>query len=94
MDTESRTAAFDPSTHEPGPVALLIRSDILQKYLSDHDLELCWAITGEKQTIGSVGQLYGWLELRGVFVYRDGTPDGRTSANYKSPSPDVPVLTE
>ena len=86
VDTDSELAAFDPSLHEPGPGALLIRSDILEKYLSDHDLELCWAIIGEKQTIGSVGQPYGWVEVQGAFSYRDGTLDGGTRAEYKPPS--------
>ena len=94
VDTDSEVAAFDPSVHEPGPGALLIRSDILEKYLSDHDLELCWAIIGEKQTTGSVGQPYGWIEMQGAFSYRDGTPDGMTSAEYKQPSPEPPVLAE
>ena len=30
---------------------------------------------------------YGWLELRGAFAFRNGRPDGRTSAAYKQPSP-------
>ena len=94
VDTDSELAAFDPSVHEPGPGALLIRSDILEKYLSDHDLELCWAIIGEKQTTGSVGQPYGWIEVQGAFSYRDGTPDGRTSAEYKQPSHDMSALKE
>ena len=94
VDTESKLAALDPSVHEPGPGALLIRSDILEKYLSDQDLELCWAIIGEKQTIGSVGQPYGWTEVQGAFSYRDGTPNGRTSAEYKQPSHGRSTLTE
>ena len=94
VDTNTQLAAFDPSAHEMGPGALLIRADILEKYLSDHDLELCWAIMGEKQTIGSVGQPYGWIEVRGAYAYRDGTPDGRTNAEYRQPSPDMSALTE
>ena len=35
---------------------------------------------------------YGWLELRGAFAFRNGRPDGRTSAEYKQPSPDAPAL--
>ena len=89
VDSDLEVAAFDPSAHQPGPGALLIRSDILEQYLSDNDLELCWAITGEKQTIGSVNHPHGWLELRGAFKYRDGTPDGRTTAEYKQPPPDM-----
>ena len=35
---------------------------------------------------------YGWLELRGAFAFRNGKPDGRTSAEYKQPSPDAPAF--
>ena len=94
VDRNSEVVAFDPSVHELGPGALLIRSDILEKYLSDHDLELCWAITGGKQAIGTFGQPYGWLQLQGAFAYRDGTLDGRTNAEYKQPSPNMPVSTD
>ena len=94
VDTGSRLAAYDPSTHEPGPSALLIRSDVLENYLSDHDLELCWAVIGEKQTIGSVGQPYGWLDVRGAFTYRNERPDGESRAEYKQPSHDMSASPE
>ena len=83
VDRDSQLAAFDPSAHEHGPCALLIRSDVLEEYLFDRGLELCWVIGGEKQAIGSFGQPYGRLELQGAFAYRDGAPDGRSGAEYR-----------
>ena len=76
-DENGAIAAFDPTVHENGPNALLLRTDLLELYLSEHNLELCWAVIGEKQTTGTVGQPYGWLRLQGAYVYREGRPIGK-----------------
>ena len=54
VDASSKMAAFDPSAHQRGPNALLLRLDLLERYLSEHDLEMCWAVTGEKQSMGTI----------------------------------------
>ncbi len=82
VDERTKIAVLDPSAHEPGPSALLLRSDILDRYLIEHKLELCWAIIGEKQTIGTTGQPYGWLKFQGAYVYRDGTAIGVTNDHF------------
>ena len=90
VDANSRMAAFDPSAHELGPNALLLRLDLLEQFLSDNDLELCWAITGEKQSTGTHGQPYGWLHFQGAYVLRGGEPEGQWNWLYHpSPSPTV-----
>ena len=89
VDERTKLAALDPSAHEPGPSALLLRSDILDHYLIEHELELCWAIIGEKQTIGTTGQPYGWLKFQGAYVYRDGTTIGKTNDHFV-PNPREP----
>ena len=77
--------AFDPSAHEPGPNALLLRLDLLETYLSENDLELCWAVTGEKQSMGTTGQPYGWLQFHGAYVLRGGKPEGRSDWFHHAP---------
>ena len=89
VDERTKIAALDPSAHGPGPSALLLRSDILDRYLIEHKLELCWAIIGEKQTIGTTGQPYGWLKFQGAYVYRDGTTIGKTNDHFV-PNPREP----
>ena len=89
VDDRTKIAAFDPSAHEPGPGALLLRSDLLDHYLIEHELDLCWAIIGEKQTIGTTGQPYGWLKFQGAYVYRDGTAIGQTNDHFV-PNPREP----
>ena len=89
VDDRTKIAAFDPSAHEPGPGALLLRSDLLGHYLIEHELDLCWAIIGEKQTIGTTGQPYGWLKFQGAYVYRDGTAIGQSNDHFV-PNPREP----
>ena len=86
LDPSSTIAAFDPSTHEPGPDALLLRLDLLERYLSEYDLELCWAVTGEKQSTGTFGQPYGWLQFQGAYVLRDGKPVGKSTCFHNHPN--------
>ena len=83
VDASSKMAAFDPSAHEPGSNALLLRLDLLERYLSEHDFEMCWAVTGEKQSTGTFGQPYGWLQFQGAYVLRDGNPVGKSKCNRR-----------
>ena len=87
VDDGSRLVAYDPSARELGPGAMLIRSDVLEGYLSAHRLELCWVVAGEKMTIGTIGQPYGWLKLRAAYAYRSGEPVGREYSEFKPPVP-------
>ena len=86
VDARSKLAAYDPSAHEPGPNALLLRLDLLEMYLAEHDLEMCWAINGEKQSMGTHGQPYGWLQFRGAYILRDGNPVGKSKWVHNRPS--------
>ena len=86
VDASSKMAAFDPSAHELGPNALLLRLDLLERYLSEHDLEMCWAVTGEKQSMGTFGQPYGWLQFQGAYVLRNGNAVGKSEWLHNSPS--------
>ena len=86
VDASSEMAAFDPSAHQPGPNALLLRLDLLERYLSEHNLEMCWAVTGEKQSTGTFGQPYGWLQFQGAYVLRNGNPIGKSKWLHNSPS--------
>ena len=86
-DSDGAVVVFDPSTHEPGPSAMLVNAEVLETFLDAHDMELCWAVIGEKQTLGTSGQPYGWLKMFGAYVYRDGQPVGEQRCSYNAPSP-------
>lgn len=53
LDIDDQLAAFDPTAHEKGHVALLLREDLLKKFLAREGLTLCWPILGEKHAIGA-----------------------------------------
>jgi hypothetical protein len=87
-DAKEALLAFDPSVHEEGPGALLIRAAPLMHYLSEKGLELIWTIVGEKQVIG--GQHgpneLGWLEIDGVFKLTTNGIEGDIRAEHRMSS--------
>ena len=82
-DCEGEVAAFDPSTSETGPNALLLRIDVLEDYMDARELELCWTVIGAKEAIGTTGRLCGWLEMFGAYVYRDGNVEGKHNYRFQ-----------
>ena len=79
FDKHGRLAAFDPTARTSGPNALLLREDLLQQYLGDKGLDLCWIVLAEKWVIpkghGHRGD-YGRLRASGVYRYTTGGPQG------------------
>jgi hypothetical protein len=68
---------FDPSLEEYGPSYALMRSDKVQKWLDDNDMEIVWLIGGEKEMFSSgASQFFGRLAYSGLFKYEDGKPVG------------------
>lgn len=87
VDSNGNLAAYNPSECETDASALLIRADILEEYAASRDLVLCWAVIGEKRTIGELGQPYGWLSMQGAYALRDGKPVGEQGLTHNPPSP-------
>ena len=77
VDKEGQLTAFDPTAHEDGPTALLIREALLRQYLSNEGLALCWTILGEKRVLGGSRHSYhGALRISGAYKYTDQGPQG------------------
>ena len=76
LDEDGNLAAFDPTAHEDGPSALLIREDLLREYLSKEGLALCWTVLGEKWVIGPMNarKYHGSLKISGAYRYTDQGP--------------------
>lgn len=75
VDSEGNRAAFDPTAHEGGPRALLVREDLLERYLSEEGLTLIWAVIGEKIVLGGKdNKWHGMLTISGACRY---APDGQ-----------------
>lgn len=52
VDPSNKLAVTDPTAHDDGPSALLVREDVLNEYLAREGLAVCWSVLGEKQVIG------------------------------------------
>ena len=92
LDREGKLAAFDPTVHENGPSALLIREDLLKQYLSKEGLALCWTVVGEKWVIGPINDFnyQGSLKITGAYRYGEQGSDGFIHTSHQTPhdSPD------
>ena len=58
--------------------ALLIREDLLLKYLCEEGLSLWWTILGEKRVVGSMAdhKYHDSLKISGAYRYTDQGPEG------------------
>lgn len=75
LDKDGRLAAFDPTTREEGARVLLIREDILKRYLSDNGLVFCWIISGERVVYRSQRLGHdGILNIFGVGILEENEP--------------------
>ena len=91
LDEHGRLAACDPTAHEDGPSALLVREDLLRQYLKEEGVALCWVVAGEKQVLGGVanGRYYGRLELSGIHQYDEREPHGCLDYRLRVPDGDT-----
>ena len=71
FDESCQLASFDPTAHEDGPTALLIRKELMKQYLEEQGLALCWVVYGEKMIIGGRAQseFQGRLKISGAFGF-------------------------
>ena len=87
LDEKGELGAFDPTIHESGPTALLLRKDLVNGYLDDQGLKLCWVILGEKWVLGGLlnREFHGRLKMSGVFQHTDQGPSGNLCFQTDTP---------
>ncbi|WP_426492946.1 AVAST type 2 anti-phage system protein Avs2 [Hymenobacter sp. 102] len=75
--SEGQLVAFDPTVHQDGPGALLLREDFMREFLAREKLSLCWIVIGEKQIIGPhSGSWHGRMNLCGAYTLSQQGPVG------------------
>ena len=81
LDESDQLAAFDPTVYEDGPSAMLIREDLLRKYLEARGMTLCWIVSGEKWAVGGdIGSRdRSRLVISGAYKLTDSGPQGSVS---------------
>ena len=87
LDEAGNLATFDPTAHENGPTALLLREDLLRQYLTDRGLALCWVAIGEKGMLGGDAstKYRGHAKISGVYSYNGQALDGSMSLDADVP---------
>ena len=78
LDKNGELAAFDPTVHGDGPSALLLRKALLNEYLKDNGLALCWTIVGEKWSVGgdAIAEYRGHATMSGAYSYTGDKMEG------------------
>ncbi len=70
-------AAFDPSAHEKGPSALLVREDFLRELTLEHNLGVVWTVSCFKSLgLHSWGQTALDHRISGAFLLSESGPAG------------------
>ena len=96
LDETGYLATFDPTAHENGPTALLLREDLLRQYLTERGLALCWVVIGEKWILGGDAstKYHGRAKMSGAYSYNGKEPDGFMSFHADIPDCKDDNLTE
>lgn len=85
-ESGGQRAFYDPSLQNYGPSYALMRTEILQKWLEDNDMEIVWLIGGEKLMFSSrTSQFFGRLVYSGLYKYQDGNLVGNLWFDREEP---------
>ncbi len=84
LNAQGEAVCFDPSANQNTSSCLLIRKDILLKFLEENNLKIFWTCLGKKQIGGFLtysnyfdrNQISEWLELSGVFTLLSNKVEG------------------
>ena len=78
VNKEGELIAFDPTVHEKGPNALLIRLDELNLFLEREQFALCWVVIGEKLVLGPgfLPDYSSLLQISGAYRLSPEGPKG------------------
>jgi hypothetical protein len=84
FDHRGELLAQDPSVNEKGPGTLLVRRDEFLAFLRSHDLDVFWALFGEKRILPAAGGSdYPMTELSGAYWYERTELTGEMSYTYQ-----------
>lgn len=76
-ESKEQLVFCDPCVDENGPSYALIKTEEIQEWLEDNDMEIVWLISGGKEMIASAPtQFLSGLVYSGVFRFIDGKPKG------------------
>jgi hypothetical protein len=79
-----QTIAFDPSSNERGPQALIVDGDAFRQVCSKENLTVLWTVLGEKNVYGSHVEpsTAQWTELYGAYLLNEDGSLSKLGLNY------------
>ena len=84
VQPDGKLAAFDPSLHEKGPSALLVREDFLRELISEHNLGIVWTVSCIKTLEPRRwGQTPPKHRISGAYLLSESGPAGRMRPRLK-----------
>lgn len=88
VNPEGQVVIQDPTAHEEGPTALLLREESLQNYLARNGLAVGWMVIGEKRVLTrglGDGPNYPSLRISGAYVFDGGQAIGSRRLFFDDP---------
>jgi hypothetical protein len=78
LNEKGEVICCDPSVGTGKTPSLMIKKELLQKFLSENKLQIFWACLGDKHILGpsSVREYRQWLEASGIYTLRNGQIEG------------------
>jgi hypothetical protein len=86
-DMNGSRAAYDPTVFSAGPHALLVRRNLLEKYLADHNLALVWTVLGGKQYLERDREEWkGEVQSNRAYRLAASGVEGKVIGTYRGPN--------
>ena len=88
LDEFGQLAAFATSGRGNDHTALLIREDLVKRYMAQEDLVLCWTVAGTKMTLGGESTMTyrGRLAITGFYEYDGDELHGSVTSEVDLPA--------
>ena len=88
LDEFGQLAAFATSGRGSEHTALLIREDLVKRYMAQEDLVLCWTVAGTKMTLGGESTMTyrGRLAITGSYEYDGDELHGSVTSEVDLPA--------
>ena len=88
LDESGQLASFATSGRGNDHTALLIREDLVKRYMAQEGLVLCWTVAGTKMTLGGESTMTyrGRLAITGFYEYVGEEPRGSITCEVDIPA--------
>lgn len=82
LNSDGEVVCFDPSVNSGGDNSLLVRKDVLLRFLAENNLKMFWTCLGEKQIRGDScheTKYSKWIDISSILILTSNGIDENTS---------------